>query len=156
MGLDMYMYRETYVKNWEHMKEEEIHEITVKRGGEVRTDINPERISTISENIAYWRKFNALHNWIVQNCAGGRDECQKIYISHDQLGELYDILKQVHNNHSLAEELLPTESGFFFGSTEYDEYYFDQVKDTIEIFRPYINNILDGKENSDFYYEASW
>ena len=28
------------------------------------------------EEVAYWRKFNALHNWFVQNCQDGVDECQ--------------------------------------------------------------------------------
>ena len=46
------------------------------------------------------------------------------------------------------------ESGFFFGGTEYDEYYFEDIKDTIEI----IKNVL---ETTDFdkemiYYVSSW
>jgi hypothetical protein len=32
-------------------------------------------------------------------------------------------------DHSLAQELLPTQSGFFFGSTDYDEWYFSDVED---------------------------
>ena len=34
-------------------------------------------------------------------------------------------------DNSKAEELLPTCSGFFFGSTDYDEYYFEDLKDSI-------------------------
>ena len=33
---------------------------------------------------------------------------------------------------SVAEELLPTESGFFFGSNEYGEGYIEDLKDTIK------------------------
>lgn len=36
-------------------------------------------------------------------------------------------------NPEVAEELLPTQSGFFFGSTEYDEYYMADIEDTIDI-----------------------
>lgn len=55
---------------------------------------------------------------------------------------------------SVAEALLPTCSGFFFGGTDYDEWYLENVKDTIEI----IQTIL---ETTDFetqmiYYCSSW
>ena len=55
---------------------------------------------------------------------------------------------------SVAEELLPSSSGFFFGSTEYDEYYIEDIKETINI----INKVL---ETTDFdtqmlYYVSSW
>lgn len=42
---------------------------------------------------------------------------------------LLDRCKQVLSDNSKAEELLPTMSGFFFGSTEYDEYYFEDVEE---------------------------
>ena len=41
-------------------------------------------------------------------------------------------------NPEVAEELLPSRGGFFFGSTEYDEYYMQDIEDTIEI----IKNVL--------------
>lgn len=55
---------------------------------------------------------------------------------------------------SVAEELLPSTSGFFFGGTDYDEYYLQDIKDTIDI----INKVL---ETTDFdtqmlYYVSSW
>lgn len=152
----MYMYRETYVKKWDHQSPEEQFDVTVKKGGEIYKDINSENISTVSENVAYWRKFNALHNWIVNNCADGRDECQKINIYDEALVELYDTLKQVNMDHSKAEELLPTTSGFFFGSTDYDDYYFQEVEQTIEVLKPYVKSINEGTSRADFYYQASW
>ena len=55
---------------------------------------------------------------------------------------------------SVAEELLPSTSGFFFGSTDYDEWYVEDIKNTIDI----INTVL---ETTDFdtqmlYYVSSW
>ena len=55
---------------------------------------------------------------------------------------------------SIAEELLPSTSGFFFGSTDYDEYYVDDIKNTIDI----ITKVL---ETTDFdtqmiCYISSW
>jgi hypothetical protein len=53
-----------------------------------------------------------------------------------------------------AEELLPTQDGFFFGSTNYDQYYLDDIVDTIDI----VTKVL---ETTDFdremvVYLASW
>lgn len=45
--------------------------------------------------------------------------------------DVYDDGKFIENP-EVCEELLPTKSGFFFGSTEYDEYYMDEINYTIE------------------------
>jgi hypothetical protein len=38
-------------------------------------------------------------------------------------------------NTEVAEELLPTQCGFFFGSTEYDEWYMNDIIETIDILK---------------------
>ena len=43
-----------------------------------------------------------------------------------------DRCKQVIETPLLAAKLLPTQSGFFFGSTDYDEWYIQDLKDTID------------------------
>ena len=55
---------------------------------------------------------------------------------------------------SVAEELLPTTGGFFFGSTNYDEYYVDSIKNTIDI----ITKVLKTTdfETDMIYYVSSW
>lgn len=55
---------------------------------------------------------------------------------------------------SVAEELLPSTSGFFFGGTDYDEYYVEDIKHTIDV----VTTVL---ETTDFdkqmvYYISSW
>ena len=70
------------------------------------------------------------------------------------LEELLDVCHEVLCNHDLAEARLPSTSGFFFGSTEYDGYYFDDIEKTIDI----ITKVL---ETTDFetqmlYYCSSW
>lgn len=52
-------------------------------------------------------------------------------------------------------ELLPTEGGFFFGSTEYDQYYLNDIDDTIEILEG-LGDLDDEKAISDYHYRASW
>lgn len=154
MGLDMYLYKKTYVKNWNHMSESERHEISVNRGGKPVTHIKPERISNIVEEVGYWRKSNQIHNWFVENVQEGVDNCQESYVDPEKLRELLSVCKQVKEDTSQAEVLLPTQSGFFFGGTDYDEWYFKDIDDTIELLEGLVNE--DGFDQSDFYYQSSW
>lgn len=88
------------------------------------------------------------------NLDDGRDECQPILISRDTLKELYDVLNNVNHNRLNADELLPTRSGFFFGSTDYDGDYFCDVNDAIkmcEVFLKYFDF-----DKYDLVYQASW
>lgn len=65
-------------------------------------------------------------------------------------------------NSTLARDLLPTQAGFFFGSTEYDEYYIDDLKEYVrqadEIVEDYEREIANGvnEYDIDYYYLASW
>jgi len=160
MGLDMYLYKKTYVQNWEHNPPEQQHQIEVKKNGVVRNDIKPNRICYITEQVAYWRKFNALHGWFVNECGGGIDECQNIYVEEDKLVELLETLKKVSDNFTLAKELLPPVQGFFFGGDEIDEYYKEDVNSTIKIIEELLKEHEQSKEyglySGDFEYRASW
>lgn len=147
MGLDMYMYRKLYIKNWEHQKEDR-YEVTVKRNGEVLEDwSNP---TYIEKEVGYWRKFNALHGYIVNEFAGGLDNCEQIYLSKEDLQKILDTLIDTYETKD-ASKLPPTE-GFFFGSTDVDEYYWDDVKESIEAFKTYVADY----EWVDYFYTASW
>lgn len=60
---------------------------------------------------------------------------------------------KIMENPMLAQEYLPTESGFFFGSEKYDENYWQDLLDTVEILK----NALDSYDgDSEFYYCSSW
>lgn len=152
MGLDMNLYKKTYVRNWEFMKPEERVEIIIKTDNKYKNHIKPERISEIVEEVAYWRKFNALHHWFVENCQNGKDECQESYVEREKLEELLGILKKIKKKHSLAEELLPSQSGFFFGGTEYDEWYYKDIEETADM----LEKLLAEKDSGEYYYRASW
>lgn len=107
---------------------------------------------SIFHEAAYWRKFNALHNWFVQRVQDGVDECQTSPIDEDTLVDLLDDINAVLNG-EVVEDLEPV-SGFFFGSTEKDEWYAEsmlEAKDTIEMLI----------KDTDFdkyrlFYRASW
>ena len=70
MGLDMYLNKRQYVKNWEHMTPDEKHTITIKRAGKKLNSKLP--IRDVVYEAAYWRKANAIHNWFVQNVQNGK------------------------------------------------------------------------------------
>ena len=139
----------------------------------------------ISDGVAYWRKANAIHNWFIENCADGVDECQTIELTKEMLENLLHVAKLVKKNSklvkgiinngfrieggkeipitqegkvikdpSVAMELLPTTSGFFFGSTDYDEWYLEDIESTIE----QITEILKTTDFDKEYvtYVASW
>ena len=140
---------------------------------------------TVSDNIAYWRKANAIHQWFVNNCGDGIDECQIMELNKEQLETLLNIAKKVkkscvlvegkiNNGYtfkdgkevpiiedgkyikdpSVAKELLPTTSGFFFGSTSYNQWYFEDITDTIK----QLTKILKTTDfdNEYVFYHASW
>ena len=151
MGLDMYLEKKTYVKNWDHMKDEEKTEVTIKKGGKEMTQIRTERISEITEEIAVWRKSNAIHKWFVDNVQEGEDDCKSYYVGKDQLKELLNEVKLVLLDKDSADDILPTQKGFFFGGNEYDDYYFEDMEYTKEILEKVMN-----ESEGDFYYSSSW
>ena len=156
MGLDMYLYREAYVQNWNHNPKK--YKVSVKFNENKHPFINPDKVCYIREEVGYWRKANAIHNWIVQHCADGVDECQDIHVEEQLLIELRDTCQKVLDDNSLADELLPTSSGFFFGSTQYDEWYFNGLKHTIDIINGALveGELPQGVYTPSYIYKASW
>ena len=90
-----------------------------------------------SKEIGYFRKVNFLVRYFEDL---GLDTTNQVplQINKEDVEILLHRCNQVLEDHSRASELLPTMSGFFFGSTEYNEYYFEDVK----MVRDYIKNTL--------------
>ena len=65
--------------------------------------------------------------------------------------------KLMTNSH-IAENLLPSASGFFFGSTDYDQYYMNDIDNTIEILEGLLKESDPNKEyfSESIYYSSSW
>lgn len=91
------------------------------------------------EEVAYWRKANQIRKWFENHLKNGVENCQYTKVTKENLLDLLNDCKAVLNNHDLASELLPTQNGFFFGNTEYNEYYFEQIESTVK----QIKNILE-------------
>lgn len=183
MGLDMYLHKNYYVKNWDHMKDGEKHAITILKGGEP-SSIPTDKINSIQTEEMYWRKANAIHAWFVHNVQEGNDDCGDYYVSREQLQKLLDTVTKVleasklikgkiQNGSSfkngqetpimedgefiedptVAGKLLPTQSGFFFGGTDYDQYYYQDLEYTKSELERILANPDDG---GNFEYHSSW
>ena len=187
MGLDMYLRRKKYIgANYRNVKG--TIDITID-GKKVPIDL--KRVSRIEEAVAYWRKANQIHNYIVEHFANGEDNCQPIYLELNDLEQLLDVCKKVRKSinlidgqveqsytfnekgekvsnyvegkviedTSICEELLPTRSGFFFGNTDYNEWYVEQIDYTIKTLEEIIQeekNLEKQGFYSEFEYQASW
>lgn len=107
-----------------------------------------------SRQIGYFRKVNFLVKYFSD--LGFDVENQIPFkISEEDAKILLDRCEEVLKDHSKAPSLLPTMSGFFFGSIEYDEYYYEDVKEV----RDYIKNTLLPEfekldNDSDIYFET--
>jgi hypothetical protein len=146
----MYLDKRTYVKQWDHIDETKQYKVEVTRGGEP-TNIDPKKVKYIIEEAGYWRKANAIHKWFVDNCQDGVDDCRDAYVGFNNLQALLDLCRIVIIDKSKAEQLLPSTSGFFFGNTEYDEWYYNDIQNTIEI----LEKALEDKDG-EYYYSSSW
>lgn len=160
MGLDMYLEARRFVSGYAHssVEERKIYDTVLKAIGQ--SGKGDERFVYVNFNVAYWRKANHIHNWFVANVQGGEDDCKSYYVSREKLEELEQLCRDVASNgtEEYAAEHLPTGSGFFFGGTDYDEYYFEQTDWTAKRLAEILVSIPEQPSLTgiDFYYSASW
>ena len=185
MGLDMYLTKKTYVKNWKHNEKNGVPEwsVTVKKYGKKYDGLDTSKISCVEQEVITWRKANAIHKWFVDNVQNGDDDCGVYHVETDALKELMGICDEilskvnlisgiVNNGYvvtngvkkaietegsviddpKLCEQLLPSSRGFFFGGTDYDQWYYQTVKNTRDVLKKELEK--DGYE--DYYYSSSW
>jgi len=154
MGLDMYLYKKTFLWTGEYIREEKRDEVVVTQGGKPHPTIDPKKIKEIVQEVGYWRKASHIHKWFVDNVQNGQDDCRQYDVDYDQLRDLLNLCEEVLKDHSKAEQLLPTTSGFFFGGTEYNEYYFEQVQNTYDILMSIVTT--PEADTDDYTYQSSW
>jgi hypothetical protein len=159
MGLDQYLSARAYVSGYDHrpLDEQNTYEEMLNLAGFTKADLSKEASPFIELEISvgYWRKANQVHNWFVQNVQEGEDDCKPYFVGRDKLAELLSLCHEVIKDNSKAKELLPvSEGGFFFGSYEYDDWYFEQVENTIVQLSKILKN--PKFDECDFSYRASW
>ena len=88
-------------------------------------------------NIGYFRKVNFLVKFFEERGFDVENQTP-LEISKEQAEELLERCEEVLKDNSKGPELLPTMSGFFFGNTDYNSYYYKDVKSV----RDYIKETL--------------
>lgn len=107
---------------------------------------------TVNVTVGYWRKANSIHNWFVQKVQDGRDECQESWISRSALADLLGTVSRAIKTKD--SNLLPPTSGFFFGSTDVDEWYWQDLEYTRDLLTKILSD--ESLKDCDFVYQASW
>lgn len=110
----------------------------------------------IEGKLAYWRKANQIHQWFINNCGEGNSDERTMFVSLEQLTELRDLCAKLLKSRDVeeAKEELPTQEGFFFGGTDYDDSYWQDLEDTVEQLSKIIGHPTS--EMFDYEYQASW
>ena len=85
--------------------------------------------------VAYFRKVNFLVDFF-----GYKENLSEVTITREKIELLIKKCKIVLENNELAKDLLPTVPGFFFGSLEYDEDYFESVADVLHEFEKILSD----------------
>lgn len=92
------------------------------------------------EFLAYFRKVNFLFEFFSGSL--NEDETTAV-ITRGEMEELIEKCEFVLNNRDKADEILPTCDGFFFGSLDYDDYYFESVAKVLLSFQVILENYSD-------------
>ena len=168
MGLDMYFSRRTYVGQFKDTRDSDgnwskrdVNNMELKFDDADLSHVNLKNVRYIEEVFGEFRKFNALHGYVVDNFASGVDNCQMIYLDIDDLIQIHEMLSLVQESLSIgdkviAEQTLPPQAGFFFGSTEIDKWYEEDVKEAVEVFGKIIEEHSIVGHNASYSYQASW
>lgn len=167
MGLDMYLNVRKYVAQYSWTRDSDTGEservelpgfglVAESAGLTAYSQLQPGNVTgaMVEVTALYWRKANAIHRWFVDNCANGVDDCRPVYLTYGQLEELLKSITLVLDDPEEAQHELPTGAGFFFGATEYNDSYWDVLKQTKEELTQLL--ALSKDDDVTFVYEASW
>ena len=183
MGLDMYLEASFSTRAYERPTDQDYadmregKEVKVARSMELEDAIAAIGFEDAPIDHAYnhfqyvfpiitWRKANAIHKFFVDEVQDGNDNCERHYVPRETLQELLDRITTILDvktpvaREMKAEELLPTDiEGCFFGTDEYDDWYYkdlEETKKTLEKVFEYEENAESGKCFDSFYYQSSW
>lgn len=132
----------------------------------------------------YWRKANQIHGWFCNNTRELVDnvryeleredlerllsDCKKVLeilntstkttkqvVGGWKNGEEYFVDVEVYDNIDEVMEILPPTEGFFFGSDQIDDYYKQDIEDTIKVLQEELALPIVGY-GAEYEYYASW
>ena len=101
----------------------------------------------------YWRKANQIHNWMVNNVQNGIDDCGLYEVGIDKILELHkEIVFAMATKDTSG---LPPKAGFFFGPTDTDEWYWEDLADTKKYLEE-MQDMFEDNTDTQFFYCSSW
>lgn len=188
MGLDMYLTRKKYIGgNYEHNEVEGTIEIS-SRGKKIPIDLNKvtyideqvgywrkanaihkwfvDNVQEGNDDCKSYYLSSEQLGMLLNLC---KQVIEKAVIVKGKVttgktfkdGQWESILEdgEIIQNPEEIAKILPTQEGFFFGSTDYDKYYLYYVKDTIDIIETILKEEKDLNKQGiycDYEYSSSW
>lgn len=178
MGLDMYLRKGKKIPKRDFTHIRKINDLITNYDDELVTEAYKDYVfecgsafkyNSLFKEIVYWRKANQIHKWFVDNVQEGIDDCGYYEVSKQHIEKLLEICElildegiiiklqeeeRIIQNKELCEALLPTQSGFFFGGTEYDEWYIKDLEYTVQELKKILKEF--DFENEYLIYTSSW
>lgn len=114
------------------------HETANKMFGRIRTEDDAQPLTFEGEDIN-------IKDAVMAMIKAETDKPESEYTVEDYINARPDI--------QMAMDTLPTQAGFFYGSTSYGEWYFDDVKDVRDWAA---KTIAESEEDDDYYLHAWW
>ena len=159
MGLDMYLYKQK--KNSENKadivaywrKANQVHNWFVTNVQDGVDNCEPHPVT--EQDIV---KLLNICNQILELNISYEEQMTEIGVSFKdgKREPIMDFVKVIDDEEVIKtmNDLLPTSDGFFFGSTDYDEWYVEDIKDTVE----QLNHILKETDfkTEELFYNSSW
>ena len=144
MGLDMYLSAKKYLWSF--------NDADTQVAKEIQEKINVQRrVKEVSIEAMYWRKANQIHGWFVDNVQDGIDECKPHQVSREELEKLLQTCRAALQHKDST--VLPPQEGFFFGNTEVNDDYWNDIGYTAMEIETLLAELDDTWE---FEYCASW
>jgi len=119
MGLDMYLYAEKHVSSYDYetidgemtRRDNLMYDRVIESAGLTNLPSAEYGSAMVTKCVGYWRKANAIHGWIVRNVANGVDECQRIFMSREDIVNLRDACVKALDNRANALPIKERTSG---------------------------------------------
>lgn len=190
MGLDMYLTRRKYIGgNYEHNKVQGVVAIT-KNGKQVPIDLNKvtyineevgywrkanqihkwfvDNVQDGKDDCGTYDVYTGHLEKLLELCKEVRSKAKLVFgkikngqqFKNGKWEDVYVDGKYIENAEEISK-ILPTEDGFFFGSTDYDEWYYSDIIDTIQMLEKVLKEDAEYREaglGADIIYEyhSSW
>lgn len=188
MGLDMYLIRKHYIGGkYEHNKVEGTIDISrngkkipidLKRIGYIDEDIGywrkanaihkwfVDNVQNGNDDCKYYYVEADQLQELLDRCKEVRNKAKIINgkvsagatFKDGKWEKVFEDGKVIENAEEIAK-LLPTQDGFYFGCTDYDEWYMRDIYDTIEMLEKILKEEEDFNKQGlypEYQYRASW